>query len=297
MSTKKKITPITDADYQAIIDNSVQGKASRLVGSAAEQKKLFVQPIATLDGSPNVMNFVRRLAEECAVAISSLQEAMQPIPPEESVPLSEIFFRYDEETETLEILGERGVTRDEVRDIVSAMIGSGGIAEERDPTVPDWAKQPNKPTYTYSEITEKPTLLVVGETLGTAYDGAKGKQNATDIAALKTSVAGKQDALAFDGTYNASTNKVATVETVANEIASILANAPEAFDTLEEIAAWILAHPNNVAALNAAIKANADSIALLQSGKQDKLTETDKNQLVADVIAALPIYDGSVTSV
>ena len=32
---------------------------------------------------------------------------------------------------------------------------------ETDPTVPDWAKQSTKPTYTYSEITEKPTLATV----------------------------------------------------------------------------------------------------------------------------------------
>lgn len=38
-------------------------------------------------------------------------------------------------------------------------IGSGGITEETDPTVPQWAKEPNKPTYTYDEITEKPTLV------------------------------------------------------------------------------------------------------------------------------------------
>ncbi|HCT93678.1 MAG: hypothetical protein A2X19_06255 [Bacteroidetes bacterium GWE2_39_28] len=31
-------------------------------------------------------------------------------------------------------------------------IGSGGIATETDPTVPTWAKQPTKPTYTKSEI-------------------------------------------------------------------------------------------------------------------------------------------------
>lgn len=37
--------------------------------------------------------------------------------------------------------------------------GSGGITQETDPTVPQWAKQPNKPTYTYEEITEKPTLV------------------------------------------------------------------------------------------------------------------------------------------
>lgn len=181
---------------------------------------------------------------------------------------------------------------------LSSDVGGGsGVVEEVDPTVPDWAKQPEKPTYTYAELKEKPSLLSLGEKSGTAYDGAKGKQNATDIAALKTSVAGKQDALVFDGTYNASTNKVATVQTVADSIAVIVAGANTSFDTLKEIADWILAHPNDVAALNAAIKTNADNIALLQSGKQDKLTETDKNQLIADVIAALPIYDGSVTDV
>lgn len=31
--------------------------------------------------------------------------------------------------------------------------------EEQDPTVPDWAKQPNKPTYKWDEITEKPEKL------------------------------------------------------------------------------------------------------------------------------------------
>lgn len=30
--------------------------------------------------------------------------------------------------------------------------GGGGIAEETDPTVPEWAKQPTKPTYTAEEV-------------------------------------------------------------------------------------------------------------------------------------------------
>ena len=30
--------------------------------------------------------------------------------------------------------------------------GTGGIAEETDPTVPEWAKQPTKPTYTAHEV-------------------------------------------------------------------------------------------------------------------------------------------------
>lgn len=162
------------------------------------------------------------------------------------------------------------VNADEVREIITAMVengdisGGGGVVEETDPTVHDWAKQPNKPTYTYAEITDKPAL---------------------------------QETLAFDGTYNAITNKVATVQTVADKIAAIVAGASTSYDTLKEISDWILAHPNDVAALNTAITSNANAIAALQNGKQDKLTAADKNALIQDVISALPIYDGSVTDV
>ena len=70
MDRKKKITPITNADYQAVINNSVQGAGSRLVGSAAEQKKMFVRPIANTDGSPNVMDYIKRLVTELAEVIA-----------------------------------------------------------------------------------------------------------------------------------------------------------------------------------------------------------------------------------
>jgi hypothetical protein len=35
----------------------------------------------------------------------------------------------------------------------------GIVSKETDPTVPAWAKEPNKPTYDYNEITGKPTLF------------------------------------------------------------------------------------------------------------------------------------------
>ena len=63
----------------------------------------------------------------------------------------------------------------------------------------------------------------------------------------------KQDIVAFDGEYNVDTNKVATVQTVTNKIAEVVANAPEDLNTLEEIAAWIAEHPESVAEINARI--------------------------------------------
>ena len=41
--------------------------------------------------------------------------------------------------------------------------GGGGITQETDPTVPNWAKQPNKPTYDYSEIENTPDLEKIEE--------------------------------------------------------------------------------------------------------------------------------------
>ena len=155
------------------------------------------------------------------------------------------------------------------------------------PFVPSWAQEQKKPTYSYTEITDKPFLLQVGETTGTAYDGAKGKKNAADIEALKGD---KQDVLDFDGTYNASTNKVATVKTVTDKIASILANAPEAFDTLEEIASWINNHPQDVAALNAAIQTNKTGIATNAQAIINALSEAKKyadEKAVGSVVATV----------
>ena len=39
--------------------------------------------------------------------------------------------------------------------------GTGGIVVERDPTVPDWAKQPSKPTYTADEVGALPITTVI----------------------------------------------------------------------------------------------------------------------------------------
>ena len=56
-------------------------------------------------------------------------------------------------------------------------------------------------------------------TFGTkTYDGSAVQTiTAADIGAI-TDISGKQDNLTFDGTYNAATNKVATVSTVTNAI-------------------------------------------------------------------------------
>lgn len=65
---------------------------------------------------------------------------------------------------------------------------------------------------------KNPNALTVGDK---TYDGSAAVTiTASDLGAV-TDVSGKQDKLTFDGTYNASTNKVATVSTVNNAIGAL----------------------------------------------------------------------------
>ena len=52
---------------------------------------------------------------------------------------------------------------------------------------------------------------------------------------------------------------------VAEEIAKIVANAPEDFDTLKEIADWISTHNDSAASMNSAIQENRDAVSSLKT--------------------------------
>lgn len=62
-------------------------------------------------------------------------------------------------TEIKVIVDDEGHDVDAVFEEKIEVGGGGGIEKETDPTVPDWAKQEEKPEYKYEEIKEKPTLV------------------------------------------------------------------------------------------------------------------------------------------
>ena len=93
--------------------------------------------------------------------------------------------------------------------------------------------------------------------------------NASDISDLQSTVSGHTTSIATHTTQIASnTNAINTLNgdettegSVAYQIAQIIADAPEAFDTLKEIADWIAEHPEDTAAMNAQIQQNTADIA------------------------------------
>ena len=67
------------------------------------------------------------------------------------------YVRYDVDQSALLTDEQKAVARKNIGAGTGDGTGSGGILKETDPTVPSWAKQPSKPTYTASEVGALPS--------------------------------------------------------------------------------------------------------------------------------------------
>lgn len=65
-------------------------------------------------------------------------------------------------------------------------------------------------------------------------------------------------------------------DTVAEEIAKIIAGAPENFDTLKEISDWISTHTDSAATMNSAIQVNKNDLEIIKNILN--LTENNKSE-------------------
>lgn len=81
---------------------------------------------------------------------------------------------------------------------------------------------------------------------------------------------------------------------VTDEVAKIVAGAPEDFDTLKEMSDWISSHEESAASMNSAIQTNANDISALDTNKVDKV---DGKSLISDTeiarLAKVTNYDDS----
>ena len=96
------------------------------------------------------------------------------------------------------------------------------------------------------------TLKTVGDALRQLMANIQGYDNRITANAEAIDV--------LNGTGEGSVAKI-----VATEIAKVIANAPESYDTLKEIADWINDHPNTVADINTAITNLANRVSDLET--------------------------------
>ena len=155
------------------------------------------------------------------------------------------------------------------------------MTEETDPTVPAWAKQAEKPTYTYAEIENTPdlTLYATTEYVDNEIEKAKQGFEKYDDTEIKNRIAANEESIKSLSGDGAGSVK----ETVANAIAEVVNGAPEDFDTLKEVADWIkndttgaAKMANDIAALKDSVK-NPLNITGATSGQIVKIKTVDSD--------------------
>ena len=135
------------------------------------------------------------------------------------------------------------------------------------------------------------------QALADAKEYADGKDTAI-AAAQSAADAAQDDVDALTATVQQNTAAINTLngtgagsvqKQVADAVAQIVADAPEAYDTLKEISDWISSHSGDASEMNSAIQQNAADIDTLEAGKVDKVegkqlstedyTTTEKDKL------------------
>lgn len=85
----------------------------------------------------------------------------------------------------------------------------------------------------------------------------------------------------------------------AEEVAKIVADAPEAYDTLKELADWLASHETDAASMNSSIqtnKANIENLTALIGKLPEGATSATVVEYIAEAIAAIGIGDYAKTS-
>ena len=101
-----------------------------------------------------------------------------------------------------------------------------------------------------------------------------GKADSSDLEALETLV----------GTLPEDTTAETVVDYVAAEVASIIADADEDYDTLKEISDWISGHAEDASAMNTQISSNTDAITAL-TALVGTLPEDAESATVVDYVS------------
>lgn len=118
--------------------------------------------------------------------------------------------------------------------------------------------------------------------LQNAKDYSDGLKNALDI-----NIKANTDAISILNGNETSTGSVK--KQVADAVAKIIADAPEAYDTLKEISDWISSHNSDASSINSKILENKNSITSLTNfvgTLPDKVTSTTIIDYITEVIKA-----------
>lgn len=123
------------------------------------------------------------------------------------------------------------------------------------------------------------------------------KAEASDLTALTTRVAATEGSITTLNGDSSVTGSVA--QQVADAVAQIVADAPEAYDTLKEIADWISSHADSASAMNTQINTNKTDIAALVAligTLPESAVSTNIVDYIAEAVSAIDLSDYAKTT-
>lgn len=137
-------------------------------------------------------------------------------------------------------------------------------------------------------------------------EGSVDKKIKDASTALKSEIsASAYDDTALKGRVTANETAIATLvgsgegsvdKKVADAVAKIVADAPEAYDTLKEISDWIASHTTDATAMNTQITANKDDIAELKALVNQLPEDTEATSIVDYVKELIEALETKLTA-
>ena len=182
------------------------------------------------------------------------------------------YVRYDVDQSALLTDEQKAMARKNIGAGTGDETGSGGILKETDPTVPDWAKQPSKPTYTASEVgarpdTWTPSASDVGADAAGTASGA--------VAAHNTSGAAHADLRAL-------------IEGLTSRLNALADSDDTTLDQLSEIVAYIKSNKTLIDAVTTGKVSTSDIVDNLTTNASGKVLSA------AQGVALKAMIDGIV---
>ena len=175
-------------------------------------------------------------------------------------------------TENFEYIGTQ---QNFERDSYTTLAEMKAVVDKRMPDIFTATCKETGKLYIYNKNNE------VNETLGKWREISVDSDDYVTKTYLDTELANKADVISIPSRVSELTNdsNYQTAEqissTVTAEIAKVVANAPEDFDTLKEMSDWIAGHENDASTMNSAILDNKTAITALQNSKADTSSVID----------------------
>ena len=213
------------------------------------------------------------------------------------------YVRYDVDQSALLTDEQKAVARKNIGAGTGDSTGTGGILKETDPTVPDWAKQPSKPTYTAGEVGARPdTWTPSASDVGARPDtwtpsasdvGARPDTWMPSAADVGADAAGTASgAVAAHNTSGAAHADLrALIEGLNNRLNALADSDDTTLDQLSEIVAYIKSNRTLIDAVTTGKVSVSDIVDNLTTNASGKVLSAAQGVALKGLIDAIIIPD------